>query len=439
MAGEPDYQRFNTHPAGWQSLFSETFESGIGSGWDVTDWVTSTFTAASGDRSAWCGGAEGWDQPGNLYTDSMDVWLVSDPIVLGESGSALWDAEVQFAWWLDTSFAAQGRGRALGLRSVQRVDSPPPSGDWFGWGVVTDVTDLENGQDPAGRWTYVSGATAGWVRGSVPLDTFLPPSEGLTSTVRIAFRFVSDDDGAVGQGAFVDDVTLRVNYGYDVWFPLLLRQPPPTPTPTPTPTPSLTLQNPSFEDGWYDVDIGQAPNDWEWHWVDGEVLPGSDDPALAPETRVLPKDHLPPHEQEVFILDGWYCVKIFKSYAPIYAALTQDLSGLEVGRQYRLVAPIYVDVFNWEGGKVPPSDPSAAQVRLGVALPDATWRDEEAISYGEWWTGANTADFYLSYHDFAFDFTATESEMTVYIEVFAKWGLENNGFFMDDLELLLLP
>lgn len=421
---------------GWQTVFSETFESGIGAAWVTTDtsaadggvyvWGTSPFTYVSGDHSAWCCG--GGDDIGSLYTDSMESWLVSEPIDIDQFDSHVWDAEVRFSWWLDTSFGSEGRARTMSRQSIRRVSSPPPSGDWFGWGVLTDVTDLE-----AGRWTYVSGATEGWVDGALPLDAFLPAHEGSTSTVRIAFRFTSDDDGRVGRGAFVDDVALRVNYGYEVALPLVMNEPPMTATL------SSRLQNGSFEEGWYDVAVGQVPDEWEWHWVDGETLPGSDDPARAPETRVLPQEQLPPHERDLFILDGTYCVKVFKSYAPIYAALSQDLSGLEVGREYRLSAPIYLDVFNWEGGKVAPDDPSAAQVRLGVGPADATWRDEDAISYGPWWNGDTVAEFYLSYNDFELEFTATDAEMTVYVEVFAKWGLENNGFFMDDFKLFLLP
>lgn len=216
---------------GWRTVFTETFEDGIGPEWTVTDtstadggtvlWGTSTFTHASGDHSAWCAG--GGDAVGDLYTDSIDTWLVSDPIVLGELGSHVWDAEMQFTWWLDARFDAERRGRVLGTQSMQRASSPPPSGDWFGWGAVKDVTDLASGRGLQGPWTYVSGATGGWVQGSLPLDGILPLGADLTSTVRIAFRFVSDDDGAVGRGAFVDDVVLRVDYGHRVALPLLMR------------------------------------------------------------------------------------------------------------------------------------------------------------------------------------------------------------------------
>ena len=222
---------------GWQTPFSETFESGIGSKWQVADWTTSAFTSASGDWSAWSGGSA----DGGFTSDSVDVRLVSDPIELGGADEHLWDAEVRFAWWLDTGFAIQGRSRAWGAQSVQQVRSLPTSGDWLGWAVLTDPTDLESGQ-----WTYVSGATAGWARGSIPLKAFLPVSEGVTSTVHIAFRFVSDDDGAVGRGAFIDDVELRVNRGYQFALPLVVRER----APVLTPTIEELIDNGGFEADW---------------------------------------------------------------------------------------------------------------------------------------------------------------------------------------------
>jgi hypothetical protein len=127
-------------------------------------------------------------------------------------------------------------------------------------------------------------------------------------------------------------------------------------------------------------------------------------------------------------------MKVFKGFAPMYGAVVQDVSGLDEGRGYRLIVPIFVDAYQWEGKKVAPSG-AAARVRLGVGPRDATWRDENAITYSEWWDGANTADFYLQYSDFVFDFAATEPEMTIYIELAGIFGLSNNGFFLDDVRL----
>jgi tetratricopeptide (TPR) repeat protein len=218
---------------------------------------------------------------------------------------------------------------------------------------------------------------------------------------------------------------------------------PPTRTPPPTPRPFTggdvqedqnLLANASFEGGWYDTFTGQVPNGWRCLWLDGVEFPGSADIALTPETTVGQKGRTPPEERSILFLDGSQNLKVFKGFAPIYAALVQDVSGLDVGRSYRLVAPVFVDIYSWEGKKVPPSG-DAGQVRLGASPVGVTWRDEEAITYSEWWTGANSSDFYLQYSEYTFDFVATEPQMTVYIELAGIFGMPNNGFFVDDLAL----
>jgi hypothetical protein len=45
----------------------------------------------------------------------------------------------------------------------------------------------------------------------------------------------------------------------------------------------------------------------------------------------------------------------------MYAALSQDVAGLEVGRQYQLSVPIYTDIYDWEDKKVAPWDASHGQ------------------------------------------------------------------------------
>ena len=193
--------------------------------------------------------------------------------------------------------------------------------------------------------------------------------------------------------------------------------------------------NPSFEGGWYDVEIGQVPNGWQWHWLDNVRVPGSDRPALRPESRVLPMRQIPDFEHDIYFLDGEYCIKIFKPEAPIYVALSQDVHGLEVGRQYRIEAPVFVDTYDWDEQKVPPGDPYSARVRLGAGPTGSAWMDEGAISYSAWWDGGNTSPFFLVYTTYTYEFVATAPDMTVYIEMYCKWGLNNNGFFLDDMAL----
>lgn len=222
----------------------------------------------------------------------------------------------------------------------------------------------------------------------------------------------------------------------------------PTPTATPAPSPSPTpvwrgtavqedqnlLTNPSFEGGWSDIYTGQAPEGWRILWLDGVRFPGAADIALAPETIVGHKERTPPRERDVLFLDGSQHLKVFRSFSPMYAAVVQDVSGLDVGRRYRLVVPIFVDLYIWNGRKVAPGGESG-RIRLGAAPQGAVWRDEDAINYSEWWDGTNTEDFFLQYSEFTFDFEATQADMTVYIELVGIYGLNNNGFFLDDVAL----
>ncbi len=195
------------------------------------------------------------------------------------------------------------------------------------------------------------------------------------------------------------------------------------------------LTNPDFEGGWYDISAdSQIPNGWKAHWLDGVTMPGGSLPVLRPEFRVLSDQFLPPHEH-YFIRSGIHCVKFFKGGAPIYAGLSQDVSGLEVGRQYRFIAPVYIDTYEWDGvkqEKVAPSDPNGALVRLGAGPVGGSWRDENTINYSSWGGG------YLQYRDYTLDFVATATEMTVYVEFYSKWAVSNSGVFMDDLRLFAL-
>lgn len=196
------------------------------------------------------------------------------------------------------------------------------------------------------------------------------------------------------------------------------------------------LANGGFEQGWYDVSgTQQCPNSWELHWTEGEAMGDANSRTVKPETRVLPRTQVPPAEHDLFFWDGDYTMKLFWAKAPIHVALSQDVGGLEVGREYRLVVPTFVDTYEWEGEKIAPDDPFAAQMRLGAGPVGANWRDESAISFSNWANSTNTPGFYLSRTTLQFRFVATAPEMTVFVEYSSKWGMKNNGVFMDALRL----
>jgi len=196
------------------------------------------------------------------------------------------------------------------------------------------------------------------------------------------------------------------------------------------------LRNGGFEQGWYDVSsTQQCPNHWKLHWTEGEQTGDSNNFTVRPESRVLPKQQVPPDEHSLFYWDGNYTLKIFWSKAPIHVGISQDVSGLEVGREYRFVVPVFVDNYEWEGEKVPPSDPFAAQVRLGAGPKGVNWQDASTINFSNWANATNTSPYYLARTTLQFTFVATAPEMSVFVEYSSKWGLDNNGIFMDALRL----
>ncbi len=205
---------------------------------------------------------------------------------------------------------------------------------------------------------------------------------------------------------------------------------------------SNLLTNPGFEGGYYNQDgIPEiaVPNGWRMHWIDGQPFNGSNGNAARPETVVWNIKDAPEAEQILFFKDGSYAFKIFKGWAPVYSALSQDVTGLEVGRKYRLAAPIYIDIVeSYEGRKRPPTKLDSGQVRLGASATGVAWRDEANIQYSPIWTAGTISPFYLAYPIFLYDFVATSPNMTVWVEMGSIDPYINNGFFLDGISLTAL-
>lgn len=204
------------------------------------------------------------------------------------------------------------------------------------------------------------------------------------------------------------------------------------------------LENSGFEDGHYNQDgIAQivVPNGWRMYWSNNELIFGGEWVTTRPETIVWNIKGSPPGE-EFYWKDGAYTMKVFNTWAPMWAALAQDVEGLQVGAKYRLSVPVYIDVFaDYEGGQKippPPEHRAMAKVRLGAGPVGATWRDETAIGYSGWWTDESIPEFYEAYPLFVYDFTATQPNMTVYIEMASAYPFPHNGFFFDTPSLVAL-
>ncbi len=202
------YEMQQSIPQGWQDILRETFDAGIGAGWIVSDtsttdggeytWGTTTFTYTSPITAVWAvgGGADGSSLNAAMHTypNNVDSWLIYGPLDL----SQVFRADLTFDWWLDSA-----------------------PGDWFGWCMTTDLSNLAEDCDGA----RISGRIGTWISGTLSLDAYARSS----TPVYFAFHFTSNDDGKAGKGAFVDNVVVRGDYGYPVFLPLIRRDATPTP------------------------------------------------------------------------------------------------------------------------------------------------------------------------------------------------------------------
>jgi hypothetical protein len=176
------------------------------------------------------------------------------------------------------------------------------------------------------------------------------------------------------------------------------------------------MKNLSFEDGWYDLSASnQIPKHWKFQY-DG----------ARPESNIKHKLQLPEDERDLFITDGEYCLKVFSSQRPCHWTLEQnvDASSLEVSFD------IFVDVFNWQGEKVKPGDPWAARVRIALVErgKDVWSKDIDWVEFN----ASNTENFYLYPQTFNAKLNSSSESSKLVLRVDCKWGLDNNGVFIDN-------
>jgi len=222
--------------------------------------------------------------------------------------------------------------------------------------------------------------------------------------------------------------------------------PPPTPLPAPSATPSPyappptvpapppsgvnVLPNPSFEEGWYNlhgIPELQVPNHWNLEWDEG-ANPLDPDPWNAfvrPETRVLSRAFIPPHEHDLYIWEGNHTVKIFKGEGAISVRLWTS-TYREPGR-YRFEIKVFPDLvvgYTQDGQKIWAPDPLSGEVRLYTAAGGTGWM---LPTFGT----RNT---------FAYEFTLSQGAITqIGAALRGRWAITNNGWFVDDWSLIRLP
>jgi len=244
----------------WETVLVEDFDGSLSEAWIVTDtssadggeylWGVRSFTRtgeltyAQPLSAAWSigSGIDGISLTAGVstYVDNVDTWLIYGPLNV----AGVLDGELTFDWWLDTPTGTAG---GAGFFRTLNASVAPTGGDWLSWCVLMDVNNLEECQG-----TYVSGSTGDWLSATLALKPYIQLSRvpGGTPYLWLAFHFISDGDGRVGQGAFVDHVVLRLQSGYQVFLPLVVRNYPPVPVLNPIPAP----ENRSYAVSWQAVE-----------------------------------------------------------------------------------------------------------------------------------------------------------------------------------------
>lgn len=178
-------------------------ESGAG-GWthgganDLWHVVTQRHVSAT---HAWYAGD--WTEP--LYENGMNAWLMSEPIFVPRG------AQLRFRHWIDCEveegnppYAHDGGVVEISTNGTN-FEILVPSG-----GYTHRAHGLYG--SPFARDTPIFAGTGGWQQAEFDLT----PYAG--QTVRIRFRFGSDDAFVAGEGWYVDDVELTPAYEEDSWL-----------------------------------------------------------------------------------------------------------------------------------------------------------------------------------------------------------------------------
>jgi hypothetical protein len=163
----------------------------------------------------------------------------------------------------------------------------------------------------------------------------------------------------------------------------------------------------------------------EWDEGPNPLDPDPWNVFVRPESRVLHADFLPPHEHPLFIWEGEYTAKIFKEAGALSFRLLTDVQ-LEPGTYVFEVNvfPDMVDHYLPSGEKVWAPDPLSGEIRFLTGTAEGSWI---LPAFGQ----KNTFQ-----HAFEIGQPGT---VRLGVAFRGRWAIANNGWFLDDWSLRLLP
>ncbi len=198
-------------------------------------------------------------------------------------------------------------------------------------------------------------------------------------------------------------------------------------------------ENAGFERGYYqhnNIAEVTVPNKWNI-WYAEEDTPKvykQDDPWRKPETVVWNGTYHPEPERSLFWQDGNYTFKAFGAWKPIWVKLWQNNDNVVAGQRYRFTVPVYPDLvesYAWDGRKIVSKDPSSGEHRLivsenGRVIADTGYMNGNEVPFMQW-------------TDLELEFVPQTDSVRIQIEFRGKWGLINNGWFIDGIKLKAIP
>lgn len=206
---------------------------------------------------------------------------------------------------------------------------------------------------------------------------------------------------------------------------------PPAPAPVPTTPPPPAplagvnlLPNPSFEGGYYNLYGApelQVPQGWSMEIDEGTSAPGTGATLLRPESRIVPRWGLPPHEQNLFVWNGDWSIKVFKGGAPMGFRLYTDLP-LQPGT-YGFRAGYFPDLvagYDAGGQKVWAGEAAAGEIAFILT------------GGGSGWSTVTPGARSVLEQTFTI---ASPGTVRVGVAFRTRYPIANNGFFIDDWSL----
>jgi len=194
------------------------------------------------------------------------------------------------------------------------------------------------------------------------------------------------------------------------------------------------LFNASFETGtaYFHDDTRELaiPTEWQFSCCDSATPLESKQTAPwgKPITALINSRSVAPSDRQRVFAGGAYAWKVCGTASPMWARLSQTVTGLTAGTRYRLTVSLLPDLIVRTHPQLAyAADPLTGEVRLTAncvnLLFDSGWKTGRDVPFGR-------------YTPLALEFTASTERAEVTVEVRGRWPLPLGAWYVDELSLV---